>query len=267
MATGEIDIFVYEGSVIRRHRVRTIQHVRRAAHEGLGRTTSHRRPASSWRSATVPPTADCRPCHPTRRIPADCGSTAAASAADTSDRTSSAGPGCRRQHPRLSRRTLTGSRRSSWRLPPDAPRTSRARRVPAAEDVLHVLHRRPGAPGCSSTPTSRTRRASARGMRTGCLFYEFGCRGPMTHSPCNRILMEPAVVEDPRRSPVHRLHGTGLPVRRPGEGDRVQDPEGRRRDPEGTNRPGWTAARTWRSQDCPVPWRRSGQRDMFVVWA
>ncbi len=26
------------------------------------------------------------------------------------------------------------------------------------------------------------------GMRTGCLFYEFGCRGPMTHSPCNRIL-------------------------------------------------------------------------------
>ena len=25
------------------------------------------------------------------------------------------------------------------------------------------------------------------GTRTGCLFYEFGCRGPMTHSPCNRI--------------------------------------------------------------------------------
>ncbi|MFW2382339.1 MAG: hydrogenase [Acidimicrobiales bacterium] len=26
------------------------------------------------------------------------------------------------------------------------------------------------------------------GTRTGCLFYEFGCRGPLTHSPCNRIL-------------------------------------------------------------------------------
>ncbi|MEL6890547.1 MAG: hydrogenase [Actinomycetota bacterium] len=26
------------------------------------------------------------------------------------------------------------------------------------------------------------------GTRTGCLYYEFGCRGPMTHSPCNRIL-------------------------------------------------------------------------------
>ncbi|MEL6151850.1 MAG: hydrogenase [Chloroflexota bacterium] len=27
-----------------------------------------------------------------------------------------------------------------------------------------------------------------QGTRTGCLFYEFGCRGPVTHSPCNRIL-------------------------------------------------------------------------------
>lgn len=26
------------------------------------------------------------------------------------------------------------------------------------------------------------------GTRTGCLFYEFGCRGPLTHAPCNRIL-------------------------------------------------------------------------------
>lgn len=27
-----------------------------------------------------------------------------------------------------------------------------------------------------------------QGTRKGCLFYEMGCRGPMTHSPCNRIL-------------------------------------------------------------------------------
>ncbi len=27
-----------------------------------------------------------------------------------------------------------------------------------------------------------------QGTRKGCLFYEFGCRGPLTHSPCNRIL-------------------------------------------------------------------------------
>ncbi len=26
------------------------------------------------------------------------------------------------------------------------------------------------------------------GRKEGCLFYHFGCRGPMTHSPCNRIL-------------------------------------------------------------------------------
>lgn len=26
------------------------------------------------------------------------------------------------------------------------------------------------------------------GQRRGCLFYDLGCRGPMTHSPCNRIL-------------------------------------------------------------------------------
>ncbi len=25
-------------------------------------------------------------------------------------------------------------------------------------------------------------------QRNGCLFYDLGCRGPMTHSPCNRIL-------------------------------------------------------------------------------
>jgi hydrogenase small subunit len=30
--------------------------------------------------------------------------------------------------------------------------------------------------------------AFGEGTRTGCLFYEFGCRGPMTHSPCNRVL-------------------------------------------------------------------------------
>jgi len=27
-----------------------------------------------------------------------------------------------------------------------------------------------------------------QGTRRGCLYYEFGCRGPMTHSPCNKIL-------------------------------------------------------------------------------
>jgi hydrogenase small subunit len=30
--------------------------------------------------------------------------------------------------------------------------------------------------------------ATEYGQRKGCLFYDLGCRGPMTHSPCNRIL-------------------------------------------------------------------------------
>ena len=29
--------------------------------------------------------------------------------------------------------------------------------------------------------------ATEFGQRKGCLFYDLGCRGPMTHSPCNRI--------------------------------------------------------------------------------
>ncbi|MEM9874055.1 MAG: hydrogenase, partial [Myxococcota bacterium] len=30
--------------------------------------------------------------------------------------------------------------------------------------------------------------ATAFGQRNGCLFYDLGCRGPFTRSPCNRIL-------------------------------------------------------------------------------
>lgn len=30
--------------------------------------------------------------------------------------------------------------------------------------------------------------ATEFGKRRGCLFYDLGCRGPMTHAPCNRIL-------------------------------------------------------------------------------
>ena len=30
--------------------------------------------------------------------------------------------------------------------------------------------------------------ATEFGQRKGCLFYDLGCRGPMTHSPCNRVL-------------------------------------------------------------------------------
>lgn len=57
-------------------------------------------------------------------------------------------------------------------------------------------HQRPKTFFSSFTQTGCTRNmhfaykvsATEFGQRKGCLFYDLGCRGPMTHSPCNRIL-------------------------------------------------------------------------------
>ncbi|HEX2139007.1 MAG TPA: NADH:ubiquinone oxidoreductase [Woeseiaceae bacterium] len=64
-----------------------------------------------------------------------------------------------------------------------------------AELSLDDLHR-PKTFFSSFTQTGCTRNmhfaykvsATEFGQRKGCLFYDLGCRGPMTHSPCNRIL-------------------------------------------------------------------------------
>ena len=45
--------------------------------------------------------------------------------------------------------------------------------------------------GCTRTQFFDYKQSPAKfgeGTRTGCLFYEQGCRGPMTHSSCNKIL-------------------------------------------------------------------------------
>ncbi len=45
--------------------------------------------------------------------------------------------------------------------------------------------------GCTRVQMFEYKQATTsfgEGTRQGCLFFEFGCRGPMTHSPCNRIL-------------------------------------------------------------------------------
>jgi NiFe hydrogenase small subunit HydA len=63
------------------------------------------------------------------------------------------------------------------------------------EITLDELHR-PKTFFTSFTQTGCTRNmhfaykssATEFGQRKGCLFYDLGCRGPMTHSPCNRIL-------------------------------------------------------------------------------
>jgi hydrogenase small subunit len=65
-----------------------------------------------------------------------------------------------------------------------------------AADVTLDDFQRPKTFFSSFTQTGCTRnmhfsyRVSATefGQRKGCLFFDLGCRGPMTHSPCNRIL-------------------------------------------------------------------------------
>jgi uptake hydrogenase small subunit len=65
-----------------------------------------------------------------------------------------------------------------------------------AEDIALDELQRPKTFFSSFTQTGCTRNmhfaykvsATEFGQRKGCLFYDLGCRGPMTHSPCNRIL-------------------------------------------------------------------------------
>ncbi len=42
--------------------------------------------------------------------------------------------------------------------------------------------------GCTNAPAFNEKIDGGFGKRGGCLFYEVGCRGPMTRSSCNRIL-------------------------------------------------------------------------------
>jgi uptake hydrogenase small subunit len=42
--------------------------------------------------------------------------------------------------------------------------------------------------GCTNARAFSEKVSGAFGKRGGCLFYEVGCRGPMTHASCNRIL-------------------------------------------------------------------------------
>ena len=80
-----------------------------------------------------------------------------------------------------------------------------ARRLPPAEDVLHDLHADRLHPEHASSPTRSRRSASASAK--GCLFYDLGCRGPMTHTPCNRILWNRQV----RRRPVPACRASAAP--------------------------------------------------------
>ena len=247
----EIDIFVYEGSVIE-------------GPNGSGRFDMFAgRPMKDWvddiapKAGIVVAIGDCAtwgglpavPPNPSR-LAAACSSTAAASAAATSARTSSASSACRSSTSPAARRTRTGSARSSSRWPPAASATSRST-------------------SCSGPTTFFT-----SFTQTGCTrvqFYTYKQDPPQLRPghahrlPVLRVRLprpddalavqphpvEPAVVEDPRRPSLHRLHRAGLPARRPREGHRVQDPEGRRRHPQG--RAGRHGRRVVHGAGGPVP--------------
>jgi Ni,Fe-hydrogenase I small subunit len=82
--------------------------------------------------------------------------------------------------PRLDQPDPRGRRHRPRRRP-------RARRVPPPEHVLQDVHAERLHPQ-QFFEYKQSTTEFGQGTRTGCLFYELGCRGPMTHSPCNRIL-------------------------------------------------------------------------------
>ena len=76
-----------------------------------------------------------------------------------------------------------------------------------AEDVLLDQLQRPKTffgtftqAGCPRTQHHHYKIGFEFGQRAGCLFYDYGCRGPMTHSPCNRILRDGKIKNHPTRN-------------------------------------------------------------------
>ena len=169
----------------RAERDRRVEQVRRPADEGLGHGSLRGRAVSSWRSGTARPGAGSR--RPRRIRPTRTGlqflkrSHGGFLGADFGSKVGFAGD----QHPRL----------------PGAPGLDHPDRGRAGDRPRRRTSRSTSCSGRrrssqSFTQTGCTRNmhfaykvsATEFGQRKGCLFYDFGCRGPMTHSPCNRIL-------------------------------------------------------------------------------
>ena len=107
--------------------------------------------------------------------------------------------------------------------------------------------------------------ATEFGQRKGCLFYDLGCRGPMTHSPVQPHPVEPAIVQDPRRHALPGLHRAGIPVLRSRAGHGVQDPDGhgraRRTCRQGVDKTGYVKLTAAAKAASPA-W---AEEDIFVV--
>ncbi len=117
---------------------------------------------------------------------------------------------CRSSTSRAARRTRTGSRQVIVAL-------ASGRAGDLALDELQ----RPSTFFTSFTQTGCTRvqfftykqdpPSFGQGMRTGCLFYEFGCRGPDDPLAVQPHPVEPAVVQDPRGHPCTGCTEPGYP--------------------------------------------------------
>ena len=186
-AKGErpLDVFVFEGTVIE-------------APNGTGRMDMFAdRPMKDWvtdlakQAGIVVAIGDCacwggiRRWSPTRRPQRACSSTNATKAAPGPELQVQGRP-AGDQHPRLPG-------------PPglDHPDHRCAGHRPHGDIALDELQRSQTffktftQTGCTRVQFYEYKQSTesfGEGTRTGCLFYEFGCRGPMTHSPCNRIL-------------------------------------------------------------------------------
>ena len=226
-AKGErpLDVFVFEGTVIE-------------APNGTGRMDMFAdRPMKDWvtdlakQAGIVVAIGDCAcwggipAMEPTRRPQRACRfhkRNKAASWARTEVQGRPAGdqhPGCLAA-PRL-------DRRSSLRWPPAALGISHSTNC-SARTTFFRPSPRPFAPATCSSTVQAVHRSFGEGTRTGCLFYEFGCRGPMT----GRRAIGSCGTGSHRKTraghPCIKLHRAGVPALRPMPGDFVWDPEGRR---------------------------------------
>ncbi len=106
--------------------------------------------------------------------------------------------------------------------------------------------------------------ATEFGQRKGCLFYDLGCRGPMTHSPCNRILWNRQSSKTRAGMPCIGCTEPEFPFfeLEPGTVFKSQTVMGVPRDlPDGLNKPGYIQLTTAAKEAAPA-W---AEQDIFVI--
>ena len=208
LISGEmaLDIFVFEGTVVNAPGGTGMwNRFAGKADEGLGRRAAPRSPATPWPSAIARPGAASPRPRRTRRRARACNSSSATTAA-SSARTTSRRPACpsstfrAARASRLDHADRRGGRDGTRRRP-------HARRVPAPEDVLHELH-------ADRLHPQHALRLQGLGDRVrpaqGLPVLRSRLPRPDDAFAVQPHPVEPAIVEDPRRHAVPRLHRAGV---------------------------------------------------------